>query len=176
MAAKTTYWTSPKQLHIFGKGDVVAGELLTDSEAMKRFGEIPKGCKKVQMAASDTFKSFGVRFPRPAKAKTCSKAPKTTPKRKNPARSPAGASEHKGYVWLVELWLAQQRGTEMETDIGICTSPREAQLVMAEAALQYCRTSSLTIQQKAPGAPMVAQPKPWCRITATRYPLNQFVG
>ncbi len=171
---KIQYLKAYRTIH---QADLQKGQLVTSSELRELTGEEYHTLKakgfpltKVSVSPSDTEMDGGRRFAlvaSPAKAKTAKK-------RTNPAPSPKTAA--KGSVWLVELWLKQRNGGEMESDVGICTNKREAQLVMAEVAQVYASTSSLTITQQSVSSPMVAQPKNWIRITATKYPLDTFVG
>ena len=58
------YYYSPEQRHIRFRGDIVEGELLTEKEVLRLFGQDAfKYLKKLDIPSKKTFRSFGVRFP-----------------------------------------------------------------------------------------------------------------
>ena len=58
------YYYSPEQRHIRFRGDIVEGELLTEKEVLRLFGQDAfKYFKKLDIPSKKTFRSFGVRFP-----------------------------------------------------------------------------------------------------------------
>lgn len=58
------YYFSTEPRHICFKGDVVADALYTEKEVLRLFGQDAfKYLEKMDIPASRTFNSFGVRFP-----------------------------------------------------------------------------------------------------------------
>lgn len=59
-----TYYFSTEQRHIRFRGEIVEGELLTEKEVLRLFGQDAfKYLKKIDIPSKKTFRSFGVRFP-----------------------------------------------------------------------------------------------------------------
>lgn len=57
------YYYSPEQRHIRFKGDIVKDAIYTEKEVFRLFGQDAfKYLKKMDIPASNTFRSFGVRF------------------------------------------------------------------------------------------------------------------